>query len=340
MAEDKLIAEFAALGGDEPTPAFVDALGERLDAELSGGTDGFGEIIDLGLVDLAATQREERSMRKIWIAGLGSVAAAALIVAVILAAAWGQGGDDSNSTDVVGVDDSTPQQSTTLPSTTLPSTTTSLAEATTTETVPEVEGPTRLVDEEVTVRAGMYRVDTLGTPFTFTLATTWAVQPNRDGRFVLSDPRATGPGQDDLVFLRATQLIDPTNPRAPADQRGEGWPVNDMTGWIEAVIPEIAVAETTEVTVSGFEAIRFDVTLSDDLECLTGSCIEFATNTKADAYFGPDISYRVWWISQGEFDPIVVVAAALRPDEFLPRVDELMAGLSIGEPLPNPVLGD
>ncbi len=327
MADDRLSERLASLDGDDPAPEFVAALRQRLDDELTGAASDAPEIVDLGAVAPVPIRQKVTAMKNWWIAGVGTAAAAVLIIVGVL---WATRDDDgeSISTNPDRVADTTPQPSST-------------PEPTDTPTVAPVgldPAAELLVAQEVTIDAGSYRVETLGTPFTLTLGQRWAVQPNRDGRFVISDPRATAPGQNDLIFLRASQLIDPTNPRAPATERGEGWPVHDIGGWIDAVIPEIQVTNVEDTTVGGSQAITFDVEVADELGCVTGACIEFATNTRSDAFFGPDALYRVWWISQGDLDPIIVVASALQPpDEYLALVDAVIASLAIGDPAPNPV---
>lgn len=190
----------------------------------------------------------------------------------------------------------------------------------------------------VWLEPGTYLVPTLGTPITMMLPDGFGVMPNRDGRTVLfGDPMRPEPGGNELVLHRPRQFIDPTNPRVPAAERGE-WPIDDVRGWIDALIPEIVVSDVRELTISGFDAVRFDVDVSDELGCLSTVCIEYATNGLTGSFLGPEPSWRVWWISQGELDPILVTVGASRDrDEFLAIATEVVESMEIGEPVPNPV---
>lgn len=282
------------------------------------------------------------------------IAAAAAAVAIVVAGVVILAGEgDRVEFEPPTTPESTAVSSTVAPETTaVPQPTTASTEApvaaattlrpspSTTATTPEVT----LLDVEgsslgaVWLDPGRYLVPTLGTPITLQLPDGFGVMPNRDGRTVFfGDAFRAEPGGNELVLHRPRQFIDPTNPKVPAAERG-AWPIDDVRGWIDALIPEIVVTDVQELTISGFDVVRFDVDVTDELGCVSVVCIEYATNGATGSFLGPEPIWRVWWISQGELDPILVTVGAVRNrTEFLALATGIVENMEIGEPAPNPV---
>jgi hypothetical protein len=205
---------------------------------------------------------------------------------------------------------------------------------------------TPLTLEFAELDAGTYRVDTLGTPMSFTVDETWWVQPNGSGMFVLTDADSGGPGDRDLVFLRPTGLSDPTAPTTDAGGAAD-WPPQDIDGWLENLIEGVAVGDATRTTLGGRNATVFDVTVDPDVVDCEGrlgladtrvQCVVFAVNQVTELAFRPTIAYRVWWVDNGEVPPVLVVAGAggEGPDWFA-RAVGVIDTVAFGDPTPHPI---
>ena len=218
------------------------------------------------------------------------------------------------------------------------------AEAADADAGPAVFDPdaTLLTTQFQGIDPGTYRVDTIGTPLSITVGGGIWVQPNADAFFVLSGADSQGPNDKDLVFLRVTDLADPTNPGAPPEEQ-EGWPAADLEGWIAALTPDIEVTEPEPTTAGGLDALRFDISLTDSAECMPNpffSCIGFATNRLVNGKeITPGATLRVWWVDQGDESPLMVVAGIARDSDsgWWETVDEMMATLAFGDVAPNPI---
>lgn len=271
---------------------------------------------------------------------------AVLMALVVVAAACSSGSDD-----VAAVDEATttaPAETTTAAAV---QTTASTSAPATTEAAPaedatpaEVvfEADAELLNEQFDrVEAGVYRVDATGTPFSFTTSEEMmGGQPSGAAFFVIADVDTQQPEDQDLLFQRISHFSDPTNPAGTIDQPEDGWPADDIDGWLDAVVEGIEITNREDVTVGGLDAVQFDATLADGFECGEEHCAAFATNRLAtELNFNPRALYRIWVIDQGDESPLLMHATILRDAQidWFDTVDQIVATLSFGPTEPNPI---
>lgn len=184
-----------------------------------------------------------------------------------------------------------------------------------------------LTQQFAPVDEGTWRIVRLGTEFEVDIEGDWMVQPNESGHVVLTDPESRGPGDVDVVFLRPTALVDPTDPEA-----GDQWPVDDLDGWLEAADVEV-VAGPDDTAVGGAEGIVFE------LETAGARPVQFLANDGGGGkeLYGGD-RYVVHWLDQGEHEPIAIVvgANAADIDDWRAVADSLLATVRFGEPAAHP----
>lgn len=198
-----------------------------------------------------------------------------------------------------------------------------------------------LLDAFNVVEAGDHRVLSVGTELSFKNADTLAVQPNFTGHFVITDFDSRGPDDQDIVFLRTTNLSDPTQPWTPRDGQ-EPWPVDDVAGWVDNLADDIIATAPVETTLGGLDAIYLELALAEGAQCgyAEGVCIGFAENDNTNIKgLSPGSLYRVWVVDQGGEDPIVVTAGIQTEDDIVwfDRAEELLSTLAFGEVETNPV---
>lgn len=266
----------------------------------------------------------------------GAIAAACLVVAT----ACSSDGDDTTS-----------QSAPTVASTTVidddsdqPTTTEATAPPTSTEPdaddSPASTSPTdvQLLDFEFQpVPAGRYRVETIGAPFSIDIPADWFVQPNSFGHFVITDPGSRGPGDRDIVMIRPSILSAPDEPGARPDEQG-GWPVDDIDGWLDELIPGVVDGEPVDTTIGGLDAVQFDVAVTDEVECGDEFCVGFATNRLVNSmWFDPGTGYRVWWIDGGDESPIAINIGDGSDPEFTERAQAVLDTITFESVGPNPI---
>jgi len=189
---------------------------------------------------------------------------------------------------------------------------------------------------------GSYRVDTLGTPFSFTGNVPLSIQPNDDGFFVITDPESRGPDDADIVFMRLSQLSDPAAPSQVFDADTDGWPADDIVGWADQIADGVD-ASTPEATIlGGLPAVRLDVEVGD-IACAQGreQCVgfgmDYVLNTK---YLNPGAAYRIWVVEQGDEAPLAIVAGTLDPDgSWFDTAEDVLATIAFGDIGPSPLSG-
>lgn len=225
------------------------------------------------------------------------------------------------------------------PDTTPPASTTTTPPTTAAEPADEAAAVLQpLTRQFEPIPPGEYRVETLGAPFTFSIEDEWWVQPNNNGFVVLTDPASSGPGHLDIVFMRPSVLADPAEPNVPVEEQGDGWPADDIDGWLAAVMPGIVTAGPEPTTLGGLDAITFDVAIDDDFACGEDFCVGFATNRLVNSkFFDPGIGYRVWWIDGGDESPIAVVVGDGGIPDFIDHAEGLLATVEFEEVGPNPI---
>ncbi len=276
----------------------------------------------------------------------GGVTAALCLLA---ATACSSDGDDTTSTSAPATTtDDAIDEPTTEPPETTPSTVAPTTEPPAT-TEPEADEPpvtaspndVPLLDFEFQpVPAGQYRVETIGAPFLIDIPEGWFVQPNSFGRFVITDPDSNGPGDRDIVMIRPSNLADPDQPGAPVEEQASDWPIGDIDGWLDALIPGVVDGEPVDTTIGGLDAVQFDVAITDEVECGEDFCVRFATNRGVnEMWFDPPTGYRVWWIDGGDESPIAInIGDGDGSDpEFTERAQAVLDTVTFESVGPNPI---
>lgn len=206
------------------------------------------------------------------------------------------------------------------------------------------------------IPVGRYRVETLGAPFVIDIPDRWGVELNDLGFFVLSPSGFSGPSGPAIAMMRPSNLADPSQPGAPNSQQADDWPLNDIDGWIDALVPGVVAGEPVDTTIGGLDAVRFDVTLSSEVECgdqffgheepqYPGNvgCIGLATNRDVRGLdFYRNQNYRVWWIDGGDEAPIVVIASdgGRVSDNFIDQAEAVLDTMIFESIGPNPIPGE
>lgn len=211
-------------------------------------------------------------------------------------------------------------------------------EASTSETL---VGPERIVGEFHAVEAGRWMIDTLGIPLVLELAGEWWVQPNHAGFTVLTHPDSAGPQDRDIVFIRPSGLVEPgrvnDSPEGFRSQRG--WPLSDIDGWLDRVLPGLVDGDPVDTTLGGRAAVRFDVAPSEDFPCGPEACAGFVTNEWIDStHFEPGKRRTVWWVDGGVHGPLAVLVGRDAGDtDWLDTAEAVLDTVELGEPGPHPV---
>lgn len=207
------------------------------------------------------------------------------------------------------------------------------------DVVDEPETPagevTQLTAADVFFDTGTFRIDTLGTAFTFEIGGTTGLLVNENG--VVSITELTNRNADDrtLTFRRTSLLPDPAAPTAVVDP-ASAWPANDLAGWIDALDDRVIASEPTITTLGGLDATFVEIEFAcDGLNCTAGDL-----STDPDhPYFTSGSQYRLWVVDQDEQDPIVVIVAIDDDGDtaFFDRADALLSSLKFESIKPNPV---
>lgn len=264
-------------------------------------------------------------------------AAAFAVVVVVVGAVWLFGGGTNDA-----------------PPVTTPETVTSTTEASATEEQ-EVPSTTTPESTETTVAAGdndgiltiefdfvpkqTWRVESLGTPFDVDIEGDWFVQPNTRGWTVFSHYQSIGPGDRDVVFFRPSALSDPSDPLLVGIP---GWSVGDLETWLTSMADVLDVTPPVAVEVGGVPGLVFDVEVTPDVDCTTvgeENCVKFVRNAlDSDLGFAPGFRYTVYWLEQGDFDPIVIAIGARVSifDDWKVAAEALLANVTFGEPRMHP----
>ena len=220
----------------------------------------------------------------------------------------------------------------------------------TTEAVPPTTSPTTTLaanDGEVftlefaPLPEGEWRFAPLGTALNVDVEGDWWVQLNSVGWVVLTHPDSGSFGDRDVVFVRPTDLHDPFDPEGR--DRDNLWPVDDIAGWLDSVIDGVVISEPVDTEVGGANGIVFDVELASADTCQSRSrpgeaCVRLAQTIGGDIGFEYGVRYRVYWLDQGEYEPIAIIVGAspALADEWFATADPLLANVSFGAPAPAP----
>jgi len=252
------------------------------------------------------------------------VAAAAAAVVVLVGAIVFALVANREGTDVVEPTPTTLSAPTTVPATTLPSPTTLLNSA----------SPTPLTTNFGGVVNGAYRLDTFGTPITFTVDPSFfMVMENTTDRLALAAPNSDDPGDRDMVLARFDMLSDPAAPNSSIADQGEGWPANDFAGWLDNVAEGVVVVERSETTLGGLPATRAELRLGE-MECFDSRyCALLGSRTFNYTSLDPGSTYVVWVVDDGAEDPLVVILSIWNEGDraWLEAYEKLLATFVIGD---------
>lgn len=86
--------------------------------------------------------------------------------------------------------------------------------------------------------------------------------------------------------------------------------------------------------VGGAEGIVFEVDIPADILAL-----EFIENADvSDKRFDPNHRYMVYWLDQGDYEPIVIIVGEHSDsfDEWAATAESLLENVTFGEPAPHP----
>lgn len=189
------------------------------------------------------------------------------------------------------------------------------------------------------VDPGQYRVEHLGTPFTFEIEGEWWVQESRNALIALTHPQSREPGDRDVVFMRPRGLAHPANPTVAVDDE-EWWDLDDLDGWIkEAESQSVEITNREAVTLGDRSAERFDLTVPSDFECNPNHpwCLGFAESISVTGKaFEKRYSYRIYWV-EDDFEPIaIIVGDQLGGTEWFAVADDFLSTAAFGDSVPHP----
>lgn len=156
---------------------------------------------------------------------------------------------------------------------------------------------------------GTYTMEVLGTPVAFTVEGSWSTRWVVPGLFVISTRESSVPGDDDIVFVRPTNLIDHSTGEPTVAAR-------DLDQWLDGAPDALVVSETVPTSVGGLDGVTFDAVVADDADCAVDDrrdCIAFLTFGSEQAYFDKGILYRVAWLDHPD-GPIAIVAGTTESD--------------------------
>jgi hypothetical protein len=200
------------------------------------------------------------------------------------------------------------------------------------------------------VEAGRYASDAVGVPIEFDLGdgqtAPWTVVTDEPGGIQLISDET---GREFVAIGRAGSWYDAVEARAE-DTSGLGSiPGDDIDGWIEA--NGVIVVDASDVEVGGRDAkyrlVRLDTTPGataefcppEEVPCLwagSGSA-DLIDDNPAPIPFGRDRVQALWLVDMGEFEPVVVFAAANLDDDgpwFTDVVQPIVDSITFGEPAP------
>ncbi|NNF55554.1 MAG: hypothetical protein HKN03_14060 [Acidimicrobiales bacterium] len=327
MADD-LEVMMRYVEGEGPSPEFVATLRERIVAETASPENAADDERVFEINVQPPPPDHVTTTRRQWI-----LVAVATIIVIVGFLALSRGSNDRRLDTV-----NPPEEQTTSTVTTSPAVPATFA----------TDAPL-LTEEFGHLEPGNYRVDTLGTPFTFTLDQPQALQDNHRAHFVLSHPGSQGSSDRDITFMRLSALSNPAEPTASLEASGEGWPADDFAGWLDTLTDEIVVSNRESTTFGGLKAIRADLQLGEtDCRGGEGSCVLFGTNNlfnvkslSAGSTTAPLPSrFRIWVVEQDDQDPLAVIVGINRESDqdWFDTADTILSTLAFGDIGPNPIL--
>ena len=114
-------------------------------------------------------------------------------------------------------------------------------------------------------------------------------------------PDSEGPGDHDITFGLPTAMLHPITGEASLA-------ADALQTWIDLVPDTVSVSEPTPTAVAGWDAVTFDVVVSDAAGCAFDGrlhCVPFVAAGHTWGYFLRGFIYRVVWIDRAD-GPIVI----------------------------------
>ncbi len=314
--------------GEGPSPEFVAALRQRVLAEAAKRPEPKNGAMVIDLNDPRRNKNDPEN--RTWGTTRLILAAAAVVLVVGVAAVVAV--QNSRGSEIIEPTE------TTVPNEIEPDPTT-IEPPETPEPVFQ-RGATRLDSREVALDTGTYRVDEVGTPFTFAidaeLTDSFALVFNYDGRTTIADPQSAGAADRDIVFTRVSTFVDPRDARSVPGEGNEGWPANDAAGWLDNLDDPYIVSDRQQTTLGGRPAIRFDLRLVDDAcDQPADFCVFLSGNHETQPrQIKSGSVYRVWIVDQGDADPVLVsVGVDTTADVgWFATAEQLLQTVAFGEP--------
>ncbi|GEM_PF-1242640 len=196
------------------------------------------------------------------------------------------------------------------------------------------DGGVQLLTGDTFFDAGTFRIDTLGTAFTFSVNETTGLALNDNGVVMITDLTSSNADDRTVTFRRTALLPDPADPTAEVDP-AEGWPATDLNGWLAAVGEEVTADNPVRTTLGGLGATFVELEFPcGEVNCAAGDLLQSDL-----LIFTPGSHYRVWVVDQADQDPVLVVVAIDDHDEaaWFDEADDILASLVFESIEPNPV---
>ena len=152
--------------------------------------------------------------------------AAAAAVAVVFIGAWALTSSDRDQIDTVDTVDTVDTSTPTTAKCPIP-----IAEA----------GPPPLTAGNTFFEAGTFRIDTLGTAFTFSVEEITGLLLNENGVVLITDLTSRNADDRTITFRRTALLPDPAAPTAEFDV-DTGWPAVDLLGWLDRLGDDVTAS--------------------------------------------------------------------------------------------------
>lgn len=304
------------------------------DADSEFGPDALDALRTLvdarsGTMDAKEITRQvepERPKRSPMFVAAAAFAAVVIVVGAVWLVANGTTDDAPPVTSPPTTEPAPPTTNAAPPPETVP--TTQPPEVTSTTSVEEDGGV--LTDEFVLVPEGTWQVESLGTTFEIDVEGAWMLQTNKAGVTAFTHPGSNGPGDREVMFLRPLALTNPTDPATPG---GDQWPVDDIEGWLDSIIDGVVASDPVSTQIGGVEGVMFEAEVASQDMCGTSAfvCVGFVENEQfVEKAFEYGDRYRVYWLDQGEHDPIAIVVGAPIPifDDWAEIAELLLANVT------------
>ena len=193
-----------------------------------------------------------------------------------------------------------------------------------------------LTTDNTPFEPGTFRIDTLGTPFTFEVEEQTGARLNDNGTVALAALPSANADDRTITFRRTNLIPDPTEPTTRLDP-GSGWPATDLDGWLARLDRDVvAASDPAETTLGGLRATVVELTFAcDAATCSAGDLL----TDPGLPIFTPGSTYRLWVVDQGDQDPIVVTVAVGQGGDlaWFDTADTILDSVDFEAIEPNPV---